>query len=149
MTDNIIIRPARLKEVRPALAFAQKIFQQFVRPDADVTGIGDKEENIRQYETGQWLMFLALDQGRIVGMVCERDGCHIRKLYVDEAYHRQGIATTLMNVIVTAMKEQGAAQITLASSDHALPFYTRYGFVATGLRQNNNGLIFTPMAYEL
>jgi len=146
---QVTIRSALPEEVRPALAFAQKIFVQFVLPGADTTGSGDGEENIRKYEAGHWLMFLALDGDHIVGMACERNSDHIRKLYVDADYHRQGIATALMDTIIAAMKEQGTAQITLASSDHALPFYTRYGFAATGPRQSNNGLIFTPMAYDV
>ncbi|MCL2446768.1 MAG: GNAT family N-acetyltransferase [Oscillospiraceae bacterium] len=145
--NDLTIRLARPEEVRPAIDFAHRIFLQFVRPDGSATD-GNREQD-EYYKTGQWLMFLALDGDRLIGMACERDFKHIRKLYVDETYQRQGIATALMDTLVAAMKQQGAAQITLSSSDHALPFYTRYGFVPTDVRQNSNGLNFTPMVYNL
>ncbi|MCL2532047.1 MAG: GNAT family N-acetyltransferase [Oscillospiraceae bacterium] len=144
--NHITIRPVQPEEVRPAIDFAQRIFLQFVRPDGSATD--ENREQDEYYKSGQWLMFLALDGDRLVGMACERDNTHIRKLYVEQAYQRQGIATALMDTLIAAMKAQGTTQITLASSDHALPFYTRYGFVPTGPRQNSNGLIFTPMAYD-
>ena len=90
-------------------------------------------------------MFIALDGTRIVGMVCERDSCHIRKLYVDPVYHQKGIATVLMDMILARMN----ARITISSSRHGLPFYLSYGFIPTDIEQNTNGFIYTPMEFFL
>jgi ribosomal protein S18 acetylase RimI-like enzyme len=88
---------------------------------------------------------VAIAGERIVGMVCERDGCHIRKLYVDGAWHRRGIATKLMDAMMQGMD---TPKITLNSSRYALPFYEKYGFTPTDEEQNKDGFVFTPMVYE-
>ena len=148
--NHITIRPALPEDVRPAMDFAQEMFLHFVLPDFEPPASerlrmhGESEENIRQYQQGTQKMFVALDGTRIVGMVCERDGCHIRKLYVDPAYHRRGIAAALMDAIFACMD---SAVITVNSSRHGLPFYLKYGFVPTDTEQNKDGFIFTPMAY--
>ena len=90
-------------------------------------------------------MFVAVAGERIVGMACERDGCHIRKLYVDGAWHRRGVATRLMDAMMQGMD---APKITLNSSRYALPFYLKYGFQPTDTEQNKNGFVSTPMAYD-
>ena len=149
-TPPFVIRPARPEDVRPALAFAQAIFEEFVLPGYDPPASErlrshlDSEEQIQGYQEGKQKMFVAWAGPRIVGMVCERDSSHIRKLYVDGAYHRLGIATALMDTILHAM---GAKRVTLNSSPHGLPFYLKYGFVPTDAQQRRDGFIFTPMAY--
>ena len=150
--SDITIRPARPEEVRPALAFVHEMFLRFVWPDLEPPAserfrtCNESEEQIQQYEVGQWRMFLALDRDRIVGIAAERDGSHIRKLFVDPAYHRQGIAAALMDAIIAAME---TPRITLNSSRHGLPFYLKYGFVPTDTEQNHKGFIYTPMEYNL
>ena len=138
-------------DIRPALAFAQAVFEEFVLPGYDPPACErlrshlDGEEQIQGYQEGKQRMFVAWDGPRIVGMVCERDSSHIRKLYVDGAYQRQGIGKALMDAIIQAM---GAKRITVNSSLYGLPFYLKYGFVPTDQEQNRDGFIFTPMAYK-
>jgi len=148
--NGITIRPARPEDVRPALELAQQIFEQYVLPDftpptSERLGLHrDSEEQILGFLEGRQRMFVALAGERIVGMACERDGCHIRKLYVEGGYHRKGIATGLLDALIQSMSAQC---ITINSSRFALGFYTKYGFVPTDTEQNKNGFIFTPMAY--
>ncbi|MCL1951764.1 MAG: GNAT family N-acetyltransferase [Oscillospiraceae bacterium] len=150
-TVPVVIRQARPEEIAPALDFAQKIFEEYVLPDFDPPAserIGlhrDTEEQMRAYQEGRWAMLVALAGERIVGMACERDGSHIRKLYVDGAWHRRGIATKLLDAIIQSMD---APKITLNSSRYALRFYEKYGFKPTDTEQNIDGFVFTPMAYE-
>ena len=145
------IRPATPEDILPALDFAQGIFEQYVLPDFEPPASErlrihmDTEEQIQAYQEGGWAMFVAMAGERIVGMACERDGCHIRKLYVDGAWHRRGIATALLDAIINSM---AADRITINSSRYALQFYMKYGFVPTDTEQNKDGFVFTPMVYE-
>jgi len=149
--NDITIRPARPEDVLPAIDFAQKIFEEYVLPDFEPPASErmrihmDNEEQIQAYQEGRWAMFVAVAGERVVGMACERDGCHIRKLYVDGEYHRMGIATKLLDAIIQSMS---AGRITINSSRYALRFYTNYGFKPTDTEQNADGFVFTPMAYE-
>ncbi|MCL2299528.1 MAG: GNAT family N-acetyltransferase [Firmicutes bacterium] len=150
-TVPVTIRPAWPGDVRPALDFAQRIFEAYVLPGfgppaRERLGLHrDSEEQIQAYLEGRWAMFVAVAGERVVGMVCERDGCHIRKLYVDGAWRRRGIATGLMDAIIRHM---GARRITLNSSRYALGFYLKYGFRPTDAEQNQDGFIYTPMVYD-
>jgi len=120
----------------PALELAQRIFAEFIRPGENTAAKYDKE-----HET----MFVAVAGERIIGMTSQIDGCHIRKLYVEGAYHRKGIATRLMDAIISSM---GAGRVTVNSSPYAMSFYLQYGFEPAGEEIKANGFVFTPMAYE-
>jgi 8-oxo-dGTP pyrophosphatase MutT (NUDIX family) len=80
-------------------------------------------------------------------MVAERHG-HIWLLFVDGAFHRQGIATALVRDIVCVLRLKGYNEISLDSSSYGLPFYQRFGFHQIGEARNEHGCTVTPMAYE-
>ena len=134
--DAITIRPARPEEIPPALDLARRVFQEFIRPSGNATG---------NYDAERETMLVALAGERIVGMASQADGCHIRKVYVEGAWHRQGIATKLMDAMIESMPAQ---RITVNSSQYALPFYLRYGFKPAGDEQQHDGFSTTPMAYD-
>ena len=147
---NIVIRPARSQDVRPAIALSLRVFMEYTAPllaEKSVeyyrAGCGD-EAMLEKYETGQWRMFAAFDGETLVGMACEREGAQIARLYVDSAYHRKGIATRLLKALLEGMN---AAKITLSASPYALPFYTKYGFVPTG-EAHPWVPVLTPMVYD-
>jgi len=148
------IRLARPDETLPALELAKRVFEEFTPPGYVPDPSGSfaeritSSENIEKYSSGKNLMFIAEDNGKIIGMVNERDGCHISKLFVDRKYHRQGVATRLMERIVCELKLRGVNRITLNSSQYALPFYEKFGFHKTENEQNKHGMNVTPMAYE-
>ena len=134
---NITIRPARPEEIALALELAQRICREYIQPGPNTAGA---------YQPERESMFVAVAGERIIGMASQADGCHIRKLYVEGAWHRQGIATKLLDAIIESMS---AARITLNSSRYALPFYLKYGFVPTGEEQvHASGFAHTPMALE-
>jgi len=134
--NNIAIRPALPEEIPAALDLAQRVFREFIRPG---------ENTATHYDNEHETMLVALAGERIVAMASQRGGCHVRKLYVDGAWHRAGIATRLMDAIIESM---GADRITVNSSPYAMPFYANYGFVPAGEEIQANGFVFTPMVYE-
>lgn len=153
---SYIYRKAKPEDVRPALNLALRMFVEFQMPDYEPKALEHfisariKNENyLNDYETGNYLMFLALDGEKIVGMINEHgNNHHISEMVVDGAYHRQGIATELMNHMVCELKMQGVEKIILTSSPHGLPFYLKYGFNPTDKEQHpNTGFVFTPMEY--
>jgi 8-oxo-dGTP pyrophosphatase MutT (NUDIX family)/GNAT superfamily N-acetyltransferase len=97
--------------------------------------------------SGENAMFVAFSHGRIVGMAAERNG-RIWLLYVDGAFHRQGIATALVRDMVCVLKLKGHNEIFLDSSPSGLPFCQHFGFSQIGEARNERGGIVTPMAYE-
>lgn len=147
-------RKAKPEDIYPAFELALQVFMEFEAPDYEQDAVVkfksdciDNEEYINNYVTGKHLMYVALEDNKIVGLVNERGNGHISMLFVDGLHHRQGIATTLMNYIICELKLRGFDKITLNSSPYGLPFYKHYGFKSTDTEQKKDGFIFTPMEY--
>ncbi|MCL2885081.1 MAG: GNAT family N-acetyltransferase [Oscillospiraceae bacterium] len=148
------IHPAAPEDIRPALDLALRIFAKYEAPDYPSGAIEqfkadcvENEDYIDNYISGRHLMFVALDNQKIIGIVCERGDGHISMLFVDGAYHRRGIATALMRQMVCELKLRGFDKITVNSSPYGLPFYQYFGFTSTASEQRENSFIFIPMAY--
>jgi len=67
---------------------------------------------------------------------------HIFHLFVDEQYHKQGIAKKLWNFMLNATSSD---VYTVNSSVWAIEFYKNLGFVNSSLMQKHDGLEYQPM----
>ena len=149
------IRIAAPDDVLPALDLALRVFIEFEAPDYEQGALEKfksdcikNNEYIENYISGKHLMFIALDTyNNIIGIVNERGDGRISMMFVDGKYHRQGIATALMQRIVCELKFRGINKITLHSSPYGLPFYKNFGFITTGAEQKLSSFIVTPMEY--
>ena len=56
---------------------------------------------------------------------------HIMNVYTREAYRRQGIAKTLVQMLVDDAKMKGATEISLDATEMGRPVYLSLGFTAT------------------
>ena len=154
----IAYRKATANDINPALDLALRIFMEYEAPEYEPEGainfhtqIEDKKANPDMYLMSKRLMFVALDNDKIVGIIESRDISsigHIAMLFVDGEYHRKGIATELTNKMVCELKLCGFDKITVNSSPYGLSFYRNFGFTPTETEQKKDGFIFTPMAYE-
>jgi GNAT superfamily N-acetyltransferase len=149
------IRKATPGDVRPALELAYKVFLEFEAAEYEPEATPRFENDIVYNETAinNWIsgvnsMYVACDGDRIVGVIGEKwNNGHINIVFVDGQYHRNGIATDLMNHMICDLKLRGFNKITLFSSPYGLPFYLNYGFKQTDVEQRSEGFIFTPMEY--
>ncbi len=67
------------------------------------------------------------------------DELHINTIAVDPAYRRQGLATRLLQVVLTEVASQGVVCATLdvrRSNEAALRLYQQLGFTIEGVRAN-------------
>lgn len=151
---NYIIRQTEPGEVRAALDLALRVFMEYEAPlygkEALEKFINDcilSKQYAGNYISGRHLILGAFAGDKIVGMMSERGDGHISMAFVDKAYHRQGIATSMMEKMTVELKLRGYNTITLNSSPYGLPFYRHFGFTDTGPEQKKDGFIFTPMSY--
>jgi len=148
------IRKAKPDDVRPALELALRVFTEFIplnRAQKTAERFRERIENaeyIENYQSGRRLMFIAVENEKIIGMINERDESHITKLFVDGNCQRQGVATKLTERMVCGLKLRGINRITVNSSPYGLPFYENFGFRADGDEREKDGIIYTPMVYE-
>ena len=152
----ITYRKANPEDVFPALALALRVFIEFEAPVYDQGAVEkfkadcvENREYIENYITGKHLMFIAVDNERIVGIVNERGNGRISMMFVDGKYHRQGIATALMERIVCELKMRGIDKVNLHSSPYGVPFYKHFGFMTTDVEQKIDCFTVTPMEYTI
>ena len=105
------------------------------------------EQRIKSDNCTYWV---ALIGEQMVGVVAIRDNKHLFHLFVDQQFHRQGIAAQLWNVAKTAALTAGNhAGFSVNSSPFALAMYQRFGFEVIGEQAQKDGILFIPMYLAL
>ena len=92
-----------------------------------------------------WVAFMG---SRIVG-VARGIGNRLINLFVDGAYHRQGIATRLVRRFENNCKKAGFKEIVLRGSLYATPFYQSLGYKKTTGVRNFRGLKIQSMKKKI
>jgi len=149
-------RDLRQGEEAAACNLVLKSFDEFVAPGYSEEG----REEFRKYvdpdalrerlEHGNFVI-LALAEDSMVGLVEVRSYNHIALLFVDEEWHRRGVAKRLLDLAVERCKlnNSGLKMVEVHSSPFAVPVYERLEFVKTGDERVENGIRYTPMALRL
>lgn len=158
MESNVIkpvrltVRPAYRNEWDDAMALAWRVFMQFEARDYPPEGIESFQDFItdsilyRMFLMGEYQLFAAYDNGRMVGMISLRNQTHISLLFVDEKYHKRGIGRQLIQYVGDyVLCEEGHDFVTVNAAPYAVEFYHRVGFVDTDVMQFNDGIWYTPM----
>lgn len=89
----------------------------------------------------------AFENKELVGIIATRnEGAHLALFFVDGNHHRQGIGRSLWN---TVLAENTASIITVHSSLYAVEAYQKLGFVITDEIQDEGGIQYVPMKYQM
>lgn len=149
---HVQVRPAYRNEWEDAMELAWKTFLKFEAKDYTREGVESFKnfisDNIlyKMFIMGAYQLFGAYDHGKMIGMISLRNETHISLLFVDAAYHMQGIGRALMNYLTSyASQEEGKTFVTVNSSPYAIGFYHKLGFQDTGFEEVNDGIRYTPM----
>lgn len=150
------IRFAKPEEWEEAMGLTWKTFLEFEGNDYPPEGIRSFEDFItdsglkRMYMMGLYQMIAAFDKGRMIGMITLRNEVHISLLFVDKRYHRKGVGRALIFAMADYVKKEiGKTGLTVNASPYGVGFYHRLGFCDIGPKKQQDGIIFTPMAYKL
>lgn len=156
METSYKVRSAYRDEWQDAMALAWKTFLRFEADVYEPEGVTNFRNFVtdstlrRMFVMGTYQLFVALDGDRIVGMITLRDSTHISLLFVDEAYHRQGIGRALVKHLSDyLLTEIGAYRVTVNASPYGAPFYHKMGFRDLGPEEIRDGIIYTPMEFIL
>ena len=150
--DTYEFRMALEKDWEPAMKLAWETFLVFEATEYTEEGI----ESFRDFISDQWLkkmflsgqyqMFVALDNGKLIGFITIRNEHHISLLFVDKEYHYRGIGRTLIQkageYLIT---EMGVDYMTVDSAPYAVEFYHKLGFWDLAPQQYKQGIIYTSM----
>lgn len=146
------IRWARVEEWEPAIKMIWRTFLKFEASDYSEEGIQNfldfitDEKLFHSFLRGDYQMLVALDKDRVVGAASVRNRNHLSLLFVDEAYHRQGIGRRLLECFCRYLRtEVGEHYMSLNAAPYAVNFYRRVGFREVRPEEEVGGIRVTSM----
>lgn len=144
-------RMIKNNEIEDSLKLVERVFMIFEAPLYKEEGVKNFLKFIelnsfkdRMIEDNIFL-YGCFDDDKIIGVIAYKNLSHITLLFVDENYHRMGIATNLFNYCLNLSKENDIDKITVNSSPTGINYYHAMGFNDTSEEQEVDGIIFTPM----
>jgi GNAT superfamily N-acetyltransferase len=150
------IRSAYRDDWDDAMALAWKTFLQFEADVYSPEGVKHFQDFItdttlhRMFIMGAYQMFVAVDKGKIIGMITLRNSTHISLLFVDEKYHRRGIGRALIKCLTQYLAtEMGVSYVTVNAAPYGVDFYHKLGFQDMRPEEEKDGIIYTPMKFVL
>ena len=152
---NRTIRQITAGEIPQAMDLVWRVFAVFEAPEYSAEGVVEfrqfiqKDAVLTKMQSGRMILWGCFVHSNIVGVLAVAVTGHIHLLFVDSAYHRQGIAKALYQTMLDYFRMHGISSITVNSSPYAVEVYRRLGFVSTNTEQTVNGIRFTPMQLQL
>lgn len=152
MDVEIEVRKAVMADWEETMALVWRTFLKFEANDYGMEGVDNFREFItdsmlrRMFLIGEYHMFVATYDEKIIGMISLRDKKHISLLFVDEKYHKQGIGRKLVACIGDfVIDEYGEKELTVNASPYGLEFYKKIGFVSKSPLMTTGGIKYTSM----
>lgn len=151
MIPEFTIRRANVEEWEAAMELVWKTFLKFEAPVYSQEGSDNflnfisGEKLYQMFLIGEYLVWVALADEKIVGVGSLRAGSHISLLFVDEEYQLKGIGKALVRVMQEHCEEQGSVKLTVNASPYGEAFYHKLGFMDAKEQQQTDGILYTPM----
>lgn len=149
----IITRIATEDDAGAISSLTRELAERFITPDYSATGAAVLLESMSSEETRERMQLgfryrVAIDHGRIVGVIAMKQYTHLYHLFVWESHQRRGIARRLWELALSeALADGNPGRITVNSSRYAVPIYRRLGFVEEGGITALNEISCQPMVW--
>lgn len=132
-----------------AVELIKKVFMKFEAPDYSAEGVAHfmaylNEELEKELSANQLQFWCGKLDQQIIGVLAVRSANHVALLFVDENYHRQGIAKQMYQEMLTELNPK---QLTVNSSPYAVPAYEKLGFQLNREEETVSGIRFQPMIF--
>ncbi len=153
---DFVIRRLKKQEWELAMQLAWDTFLVYEAPEYAPEGVKNFHDFVKGNELrnmfvmGEYHAWGAFDENNvIVGILGIRKHWHISLLFVESAYHHQGIATNLLKQAFSEASREGVTEMTVFSSPFAVEFYHKLGFTDMDHEKTSDGIRYTPMRIEL
>lgn len=147
-----VIRWASPDDWQSTMSMIWKTFLKYEAVDYTEEGIQNFYDFItngriyKMFLEGNYLMMVALDHDRIIGVISVRNGNHISLLFVDEEYHKKGIGRELIRKMSEYLKySRNQIYVSVKAAPYAVGFYRRVGFRECSPEQEFSGIRVTSM----
>lgn len=148
---GIVVVPAKEEDWEPAMDLCWKTFLRFEASVYTREGVMNflkfisGEQLHDMFANGDYKVFVAKEEDRIVGVGSLRAGTHISLLFVDASYQMRGIGRALVRAMQQEVPAGDGCKLTVNSSPYGEGFYHRLGFLDTDKQQKADGILYTPM----
>ena len=146
------VRWAKREEWNEAMRVVWRTFERFNAEVCTEEGAAYfrrflfSEELEQAFCEGRYQLMVALDGTRVIGVGSLRNVNHLSLLFVEEAYHLQGVGSAILEVLCAYLRDEGGEhRLTLTASPYAREFYRKLGFVETKAKHYPPGLPVTFM----
>lgn len=154
-----MIKEINKNTLKDALTLVNHVFEKYVAVGYSQQGqdtfhkyLENKYEEVSaDLLSGKKKMWGYFIDDKIVGVISVRDISHISLLFVDENYHRKGIAKEMFAFLLSYLQDNFPEEktVTVNSSPYAVQVYKKLGFVQTGNQIEKDGIIFVPLKYSI
>lgn len=152
----MVIRDMHIDEVKLVSDLVLRSFSAFIAPglneegQTEILNFASVENLATRHAAGHFTLVAEIDD-QLAGMIQVRCPGHVLMLYVDEKFHRRGIAQHLMQSAVERIRLEfpEVELVTVNSSTYAVTAYRRMGFEAISEELCKGGVVFTPMVLKL
>lgn len=152
MKSKYTVKMLETNHIEQALALVWSVFLEFEAPDYGPQGVQEfknyiaYENIISLVKERTLILWGCFHNDSIIGIIAGTPPDHISLLFVDKAYHRQGIAKQLLAKLEEYFaKLYQCSRITVNASLYGAGAYRKMGFLDTDTEQTINGIRFIPM----
>lgn len=156
MSEEVTYRFIEPGEEEHVCGLVIRSFMQFVAPEYSQEG----RDEFLKYVTAEAMemrlkedhfLLVAAVGKRIVGAIEMRGNDHVAMLFLARKAQRRGIGAELWRRALTICRANrpDLSRVTVHSSRYAVPAYEQFGFRSEGPEQTVNGIVFSPMAFEV
>lgn len=136
-------------DLSAAVGLIKKVFMKFEALDYSAEGVAHfmaylDDELEKELSASQLQFWCGMLGQQLVGVLAVRSTNHVALLFVDEKYHRKGIAKQMYQAMLA---ELAPKQLTVNSSPYAVPAYEKLGFQLNGEEETVSGIRFQPMIF--
>ena len=153
---KLTYRTMQPEEADRAAELVSRTFLEFVAPAYPAEGTQTfltyaGADPLRERLAAGAVTLIALEGDDLVGMIEMRRLDHISLLFVDGQHQGRGIARELTRraLAIARAADPALTRVTVNSSPNAVEAYRRLGFQLTDDLQQQNGIIYQPMALTL
>jgi GNAT superfamily N-acetyltransferase len=147
------MRPGEENEIHELIA---GVFNEFIGCHYPPEGVREffdyiGPSSLRERFLSNHFTLVAIQDGRIVGVIEVRDQSHVCLFFVDAHLHGHGIGRGLFERALERCRQNrpDSTYVDVNSSPNAVRIYERLGFNATGPETTINGITFVPMVFEI
>lgn len=149
-------RKTELSDIQAISNLVNRVFNEYVGPGYSDEGCTvfhkfmEPEAILERYKSGNFPLWVGVVNTEIVGTIGLRNWEHICLLFVDEKFHKLGIAKRLFQLAKDeAIAIKQITEITVNSSPYAIEVYKKLGFKALDEEQVQDGIRYIPMKLYL